>query len=119
MALPEVLFTPLLRATLNDVAGSISGTVTYAVTPDEKPEYARLEAELDQDSSDVPLPEMETLTAGAIAAEDGTYTIYFLSPGTYGVTANATIDSVDYSSGPIPVPVTAGADVTDVNFSLQ
>ena len=114
-----VLFTPLLRATLNDVAGSISGTVTYAVAPDEEPEYARLEAELDQDNSDVPLEEMETQTAGAIAREDGTYTILFLSPGSYDVTATAKIDAVEYSDGQTAIQVTAGEDVTDVNFSLQ
>jgi hypothetical protein len=113
-----VLFTPLLRATLNDVAGSISGTVSYAVTPDEEPEYARLEAVLDEANSDVPLPEMETLIAGAIAAEDGTYTILFLSPGSYDVTAKATIDAVEYSDGQTAIPVAAGEDVVGVDFSL-
>jgi hypothetical protein len=118
MALPGVLFTPLLRATLNDVAGSISGTVTYDVshTPDEAGEYAKIEAELI--SSDVPLEDMETATASKVANADGTYTIYFLSPGSYDVTATATIDAVDYSDGPTTVPVTAGEDVTGVDFSL-
>ncbi len=113
-----VLFTPLLRATLNDVAGSISGTGSYAVTPDEEPEYARLEAVLDEANSDVQLPEMETLIAGAIAAEDGTYTILFLSPGSYDVTATATIDAVVSSDGPITVSVGEGEHVMGVDFSL-
>ena len=114
-----VLFTPLLRATLENVAGSISGTVTYAsATPDLEEEYARIEAILDQATSEVPVEEMETVDAAAIAREDGTYTVYFLSPGTYDVSATATIDAVEYSDGSTPVPVTASEDVTGVNFSL-
>jgi hypothetical protein len=119
MALPDVLFTPLLRATLDDVAGSISGTVTYATPPaqpDDPTEYADIDAELV--TSTVPVEEMETLTASTVANADGTYTVLFLSPGTYDVTATATIDAVDYSDGPTSVPVTAGEDVTGVDFSL-
>jgi hypothetical protein len=61
---------------------------------------------------------METVDAATIANADGTYTVYFLSPGTYDVSATATIDAVEYSDGPTPVPVSAGGDVTGVNFSL-
>jgi hypothetical protein len=116
-----VLFTPLLRATLEDVAGSISGTVTYATPPaqpDDPDERARIEAVLDQTTSEVPVEQMETVDAAAIAREDGTYTVYFLSPGTYNVSATATIDVVDYSDGPKPVSVAAKQDVTGVDFSL-
>jgi hypothetical protein len=113
-----VLFTPLLRATLENVAGSISGTVTYAVQPDLEEERARIAAVLDTATSQVPVEEMETLDAAAIAREDGTYTVYFLSSGTYDVTATATIDAVEYSDGPTPVPVAAKENVTGVDFSL-
>ena len=114
-----VLFTPLLRATLEDIAGSISGTVSYAsATPDLEEERARIEAVLDQANSEVPVEEMETLDAAAVAREDSTYTIYFLSPGTYDVTATATIDAVEYSDGPTTVPVAAKEHVTGVDFSL-
>lgn len=116
-----VLFTPLLRATLENVAGSISGTVTYTtppVQPDDPAEYARVEAVLDQATSEVPVEEMETLDAAAIANADGTYTVYFLSPGSYDVTATATIDAVEYSDGPTTVPVAAKENVTGVDFSL-
>ena len=115
--LPDMQFTPLLRATLVDVAGSISGTVTYAsATPDEPGESASIEAVLT--NSNVPVAEMETATASAIAAEDGTYTVYFLSPGEYDVSATATIDAVGYSDGPLSVDVGDGEDVTGVDFTL-
>ncbi len=116
-----VLFTPLLRATLEDVAGSISGTVTYTTPPaqpDDPAEYARVEAVLDPATSDVPVEEMETTDAATIANADGTYTVYFLSPGSYDVTATATIDALEYSAGPTTVSVGAKENVTEVNFSL-
>jgi hypothetical protein len=118
--MPDVLFTPLLRATVEDVAGSISGTITYAsATPDEEDEYADIEAMLT--SSDVPVAEMETATASAVAAEDGTYTVYFLAPGTYDVSASATIDGTTYPVAPVaPLSVEVGdsEDVTGVDFTL-
>ena len=122
MALPEVLFTPLLRATLEDVAGSISGTVTYAsppAQPDDSTEYASIDAELTP--STVPVEEMETLTASTRAKEDGTYTVLFLSPGTYDVSATATIDGTVYPAvptAPQSVVVGDGENVTGVDFSL-
>jgi len=118
MALPEVLFTPLLRATLENVAGSISGTVTYAVQPDLEEERAHIDAILVPGSSTVPVEEMETTDAAATAREDGTYTVLFLSPGTYDLTATATIDAVESSDGPTTVPVAAKENVTGVDFSL-
>jgi hypothetical protein len=119
--LPEMLFTPLLRATVEDVAGSISGTVTYtSATPDEAGEYAAIDAELAD--STVPVEEMETQTASAVADPvDGSYTIYFLSPGTYDVNASATIDGTPYPVAPVPpvsVEVGNGENVTGVDFSL-
>jgi len=118
--LPDVLFTPLLRATVEDVAGSISGTITYSgPLPDAEGEYADIEAELT--SSDVPVAEMETATASAVAAEDGTYTVYFLAPGTYTVSARATIEGTTYPLAPVAplsVEVGDGEDVTGVDFTL-
>ena len=122
MALPDVLFTPLLRATLEDVAGSISGTVTYAsppAQPDDSTEYASIDAELT--TSTVPVEEMETLTASTRAKEDGTYTVLFLSPGTYDVSATATIDGTVYPAvptAPQSVVVGDGENVMGVDFSL-
>ena len=122
MALPEVLFTPLLRATLEDVAGSMFGIdyhEGHPAQPDDSTEYASIDAELT--TSTVPVEEMETLTASTRANEDGTYTVLFLSPGTYDVSAAATIDGTVYPAAPtVPqsVFVGDGVNVTGVNFSL-
>ena len=114
----DVLFTPLVRATVEDVAGSISGSVAYtSATPADETEFASIEAVLDEATSTV-LEEMQTTTATTTAAADGTYKLWFLSPGTYDVSASANIGGTDYSDGPQSVPVGDGEDVTGVNFSL-
>lgn len=104
----NVLFTPLLRATLRDVAGSISGTVTSA--SDGSPlsgETVRAALE----SSNVQ-EELQTDEATALTGSDGTYTVHFLSPGTYAV-------SVDGSTvGSRSVTVGEDEDVTGIGFSL-
>jgi len=101
LAIQDVAFTPLLRASLHDVAGSISGTVTYAsATPAEESEP------------------MQTDMASTPAASDGTYTLWFLSPGDYEVSAAATIGGSDYADGPQTVTVGEGEAVVGVDFTL-
>lgn len=113
-----VMFTPLLRASVHDVAGSISGTVSYAsAAPADETEYATVTADLDPTSSTV-LEEMQTDMVSTTVAEDGTYTLWFLSPGEYAVEAAANIGGVDYSDGPTTVPVGDSEDVTAVDFTL-
>lgn len=114
----DVLFTPLLRAAVLDVAGSISGNVTYtSATPADETEFAAIEAELDESTSLV-LEEMQTTTVATTAAADGTYTLWFVSPGTYDVSASATIGGTTYSDGPQTVPVGEDEDVTAIDFDL-
>lgn len=114
----DVLFTPLVRATVADVAGSISGTVTYSSdTPADETEFATIEAELDESTSLV-LEEMQTTTVTTTAAADGTYTLWFVSPGTYDVSASATIGGTLFSDGPQTVPVGEDEDVTGIDFDL-
>lgn len=114
----NVRFTPLLRASLHDVAGSISGAVTYpSATPDEEAELAEITADLNPGTSSV-LEAMQTTMVTTSAGSDSTYTLWFLSPGTYDVSAAATIDAVEYTDGPQSVPVGDGEAVTGVDFSL-
>lgn len=114
----DVLFTPLVRATVEDVAGSISGTVTYtSATPSDETEFASIEAVLDESTSTL-LEEMQTTTATTTAGADGSYKIWFLSPGTYDVSASANIGGTDYADGPRTVPVEDAENVTGVNFDL-
>lgn len=103
--LRDVLFTPLLRAVVRDVSGSISGTVT-------DPEETGLEGEtvraVLQDSEVV--EELQTDEATATTDENGEYTIRFLAPGTYEVSVD------DFTADPQEVTVGEGEDVTGVDF---
>ena len=118
----DVKFTPLLRATVRDVAGSISGTVTYpSATPADETEFATITADLDPATSTV-LEEMQTTMVTTVAGSDSTYTLWFVSPGTYDVSATATIDvggtDTEFTDGPQTVSVGEGEIVTGVDFSL-
>ena len=118
----DVKFTPLLRATLRDVAGSISGAVTYpSATPADETEFATITADLDPATSSV-LEAMQTTVVTTVAEADGTYKLRFLSPGTYDVSAAATIDvggtDTEFTDGPQSVSVGEGENVTGVDFSL-
>ena len=114
----DVHFTPLLRATLRDVAGSISGAVTYpSATPADETEFAQVTADLDPATSSV-LEAMQTTMVTTVAGADSTYTLWFMSPGTYDVSAAATIGSTEFTDGPQSVSVGEGENVTGVDFSL-
>ncbi|MFQ5529908.1 MAG: DUF4382 domain-containing protein [Gemmatimonadota bacterium] len=114
----DVKFTPLLRATVEDVAGSISGAVTYpSATPADETEFAQITADLDPATSTV-LEAMQTTAVTTVTGADSTYTLWFLSPGTYDVSAGATIGGTDFSDGPQSVSVGDDEAVTGVDFSL-
>jgi hypothetical protein len=71
------LFTPLLRAVVEDVAGSIAGSVSApdgVVTEGLSVTATRTDAGL----GDIP--------ATTLVKEDGTFKLHFLPPGTYDVT---------------------------------
>jgi len=105
----DVLFTPLLRAVVMDVAGSISGSVTSA-SDGTGLEGLTVQAEL-QDS---PVQEeLETEMATATTDADGAYTIRFLSPGTYSVSVQ---DFEATSESPLSVTVGEAEDVDGVDF---
>lgn len=108
--LKGVLFTPTLRATVRNVAGSIAGTVTAAADDSPLPGLT-VRATL----QGTPAGE-DPVEATAITQDDGTYVIRFLAPGTYDVTVDAfTADPPE--SMPQAVPVGAGEAVTGVDFS--
>lgn len=136
----DVLFTPLLRAVVRDVAGSISGSVTHTdgnvltadLDGDGTAEAQSLTVQAALQSSDV-IEELQTLEASAITStSDGSYTIHFLSPGEYEVGVNGDADGDgtddftfevadgDASDGGSPLPATVtvgeGEDVQNVDF---
>ena len=98
--LQGILFTPVLRAVVSNVAGSIAGTVTSEA--DGSPlEGLTVRATLQGTSDEVT----------ALTQSDGTYVIQFLAPGTYDVS----VDS--FSADPQTVEVGEGENVTGVDFS--
>jgi len=101
------LFKPLIRATVRDVAGNISGRVTDAASG--APVAGRtVRATLVESPV---LEDLQTAEATAVTADDGTYTLWFLSPGTYTV-------SVDGAAAPAQtVVIDQGELVTGVDFA--
>ena len=108
--LKGVLFTPTLRATVRNVAGSIAGTVTAAADDSPLPGLT-VRATL----QGTPAGE-DPIEATAITQDDGTYVIRFLAPGTYDVTVDA-FAADPPESMPREVTVGEGEAVTGVDFS--
>lgn len=105
--LDNVLFTPLLRATVSDVAGTISGTVT------SDSDGSGLNGETVRATltdSDL-MEELQTDEATATSGSDGSYTIHFLAPGTYDVSVD------DFSAASQSVTVGEAEDVTGIDFT--
>jgi len=97
-----VLFTPVLRAVVQDLAGSIAGTVTSSA--DDTPiADLTVRASMTVDG--------ELIEATAVTADDGTYVILFLAPGTWDVSVD------DFTADAQTVEVGPGEDVTGVDFS--
>jgi hypothetical protein len=102
-----VIFTPMLRATVVDVAASISGVVSDVDTGDPI-EGATVRGLLQ--STDVP-PELETPDVTALTDVDGVYKLWYLAPGTYEVSVD------DFTADPQTVTVGVAEDVEDIDFS--
>ncbi len=92
-----VLFTPVLHATVQNVAGSIAGTVTPASAKAKV--YAIFTSNHD------------TVTTALADTTTGAYKLWFLPPGMYTVTAVGT--SLNASKS---INLRAGQDTTGVNF---
>lgn len=107
-----VSFKPTLRVVVQDVAGSISGTVSTVLSTSV--EGLVVTAETVDPGDD---EEFQTQTATAITDADGGYSIYFLPPGSYTVTVG-TPDGT--TTDPLSAESVVGAseDITEVNFSL-
>jgi hypothetical protein len=99
--LKGVLFTPVLRAVVQDIAGSIAGTVT-SESDDAPIAGLTVRASMEVDG--------ETVEATAVTGEDGTYVIRFLAPGTWEVSVD------DFSAAAQTVEVGESEDVTGVDF---
>jgi len=79
-----VIFKPTLRVTAEDVAASISGVVTTALA-DTEVGGLLVRAEPTDGGS---VEGYQSQTGTAVTADDGSYTIFFLVPGSYEVTVD-------------------------------
>jgi hypothetical protein len=100
--LRSVLFTPVVRAVVRNVAGTITGTVT------SETDGAPLQGLTVRATLQGTDPAVEVT---AVTAEDGTYALRFLAPGTYDVQVD------DFSAAPQTVEVGEGQSVTGIDFS--
>jgi hypothetical protein len=106
-----VSFQPTLRVVVDDVAGSISGTVST--------QLANTSVEglvVTADPADgTTLEPFQTAAATATTDANGNYTIYFLVPGDYDVSVDP---GTGLTSAPVAVTVGESADVTGVDLEI-
>ena len=102
-----VIFTPLVRAVVTNVAGSIAGTVTSSA--DASPvSDAVVRATLLESTI---LESLQTAEATGTTDSTGAYLIPFLAPGTYEVSVD------NFSATPDTVEVGQSAAVTGIDFT--
>ena len=109
-----VSFRPTLRVVVRDVAGSISGTVTTSV------EGAVVEGLVVSAEHAAPEDdeEFQSSIATAVTGADGTYTVFFLAPGSYAVSVTPAAETLVGSPEAIDVDVDASENVEGVDFEL-
>jgi hypothetical protein len=106
-----VLFTPTLRVIVDDVAGTISGTVSTSAQG-VSVEGLVVTAEPDDEGL---LEEFQTRTATAVTDADGEFTIQFVVPGDYTVSVG-TLEG--YTAATASVTVGPSAAITAVDFEI-
>lgn len=111
---PEILFTPLLRAVLNDVAASISGVVSTET--EHSLEGLQVTATLVTDDPGDDF--MTDMASGDVDPATGEYTVRFLAPGTYDVTV-AGLD-MGFETDPTERTITIAPEdaVTGADFEI-
>lgn len=106
-----MLFQPTLRVVVNDVAGSISGTVSTQVT-DAAVEGLVVTAD---PVAGTTLEPFQTVAATTLTDVNGEYTIFFLVPGDYEVSVAA---GEGLAATPVTVTVGESQNVTAVDFDI-
>ena len=109
----SVHFQPTLRVVVQDVAGTISGTVSTALTDVSVQSLTVTAAPIDEGT----LEAFQTQTATTGTGADGTYTIEFLVPGTYTVSVTPP-DGLATEPADVEVPVGSAEDVSEVDFGI-
>ncbi|MDZ7778483.1 MAG: DUF4382 domain-containing protein [Gemmatimonadota bacterium] len=109
----DMLFTPTISVVAENVAASVSGTVSTNLS-DTSVEGLVVTAEPTGEGS---LEEYQSQTGTAVTEEDGTYTIYFLVPGSYEVSVDAG-EGLSADPTETAVDLDDGEDETGVDFEL-
>lgn len=104
----KFLFTPLLRAVVRDVAGSIAGTVT---APDDVAVEGLTVKATRTDAGDDAVP------ATALVDAEGKFRIRFLPPGTYDVTVSTLPD--DHVANTVEVVLGEAEHATGVALVVE
>lgn len=109
----SVHFQPTLRVVVQNVAGSISGTVSTAVADVGIDALTVTATPVDEGT----LEAFQTQIAISSTNTDGTYTIPFLVPGTYTVSVTT---ATGFVTQPVnaEVPVASSEDVAGVDFEI-
>jgi len=108
-----VSFRPTLRVVVEDVAGSISGTLSTSIT-DQTVEGLVVNIDAVDPGVD---EEFQSSMATVPSGTGGAYTIFFLAPGSYNVSVE-TPDGVTTDPASTEVTVGESEDVTGVDFEL-
>ncbi len=109
-----VSFQPTLRVVVQNVAGSVSGTIFTALAGAAVEGLVVTATTVDPGDNE----DFQSQTATASTDENGAYVIYFLPPGDYQITVETGDPLTTTSPASDEVTVGASEDVTDVDFEV-
>lgn len=110
----DILFTPTIRVVAQDVAASVSGTVSTTVTGASVAGLV-VKAEPTDEGS---LEAYQSRTGTAVTDENGAYTIHFLVPGSYAVSIDDAGEGLNANPAETAVELENGEEETGVDFAL-
>lgn len=112
--LKGVSFRPTLRVVVEEVSGSISGTVTTSVDG-ASTEGLVVSAERSSTEGD---EEFQSSIGTGLTTSDGTYTVFFLSPGSYSVSVEAGDSTLVGTPESIEVELGLADNAIGVDFEI-
>lgn len=111
--LKSVSFRPTIRVVVQDLSGSVSGTITTDLTDQSLQGLVVTATAVDPGTSE----EFQSFEATGVTSDTGAYTIRFLPPGTYTVTV-APPEGLATDPASLTVEVGESQDVTGQDFAL-
>lgn len=110
----DILFTPTVRVVVQDVAATVSGTVSTTVTGASVAGLVVTAEPTDEGS----LEAYQSRTGTAVTDENGAYTIHFLVPGSYAVSIDDAGEGLSANPAETAVELDNGEEETGVDFAL-